>query len=344
MACHETGRPADSKAPSHVSVTREGERRGALRGLPSPRCFELVSKGLQRVESFAWGAEAVCSRPRPCYFMQLGKDSTPMLSSLRNMSKERSQKINLLADCAALTIAAFSASFGEGQLHWMVGPGLALTSVLLWTAQSRILRHYDVWNGRNVGSDVALTLLTLAVTITVLALLRPVVPRYAAGSNLSRFAWIAASLILWIRLTTSWLRTPRGHRPSRPHRRHRAARAAHGPRDARSQRRASRRRLSALRGGAGARPLAGADPRQRGRDRGHAQGARRRRGLHRRPARRPPCRDAAGHHGVRALRRSRSRFPRPASGFLARSRSTRARPPTATSTTSASGTSRCSAR
>ena len=139
--------------------------------------------------------------------MQLGKDSTPMLSSLRNMSKERSQKINLLADCAALTIAAFSASFGEGQLHWMVGPGLALTSVLLWTAQSRILRHYDVWNGRNVGSDIALTLLTLAVTITVLALLRPVVPRYAAGSNLSRFAWIAASLILWIRLTTSWLRS-----------------------------------------------------------------------------------------------------------------------------------------
>ena len=62
-------------------------------------------------------------------------------------------------------------------------------------AESNSSRHYDVWNGRNVGSDIALTLFTLAVMITVLALLRPIVPRYAAGSDLSRFAWIAASLI-----------------------------------------------------------------------------------------------------------------------------------------------------
>ena len=129
-----------------------------------------------------------------------------MLTSLRNMSKEKTQKINLLADCAALAVAALAASFGDGHLHWMVGPGLALASVLLWTAQSRILRHYDVWNGRNVGSDIALTLLSLAGMIAILALLRPIVPRYAAGSNLARFAWIASPLILWIRLTTSWLR------------------------------------------------------------------------------------------------------------------------------------------
>jgi exopolysaccharide biosynthesis polyprenyl glycosylphosphotransferase len=122
------------------------------------------------------------------------------------MSKEKSQKINLLADCAALVIAALAASYGQGHLHWMVAPGLALTSVLLWTAQSRILRHYDVWNGRGVGSDVALTLLTVAGMIGILALLRPIVPRYAAGSDLTRFAWISAPLILWIRLTTIWLR------------------------------------------------------------------------------------------------------------------------------------------
>jgi FlaA1/EpsC-like NDP-sugar epimerase len=129
-----------------------------------------------------------------------------MLTSLRSMSDERAQRINLLADCGALTVAAFAAGFGAGQLHWMVAPGLALVSVLIWTVQSRILRHYDAANGRNIGSDVVLTLLTLAIMICILAVLRPIVPRYAAGSDLTRFGWIAAPLILWVRLTINWVR------------------------------------------------------------------------------------------------------------------------------------------
>ncbi len=136
-----------------------------------------------------------------------------MLTSLRSMSDERAQRVNLLADCGALAVAAFAAGFGSGQLHWMVAPGLALVSVLIWTVQSRILRHYDAANGRNIGSDIVLTLLTLAIMIGILAVLRPIVPRYAAGSDLTRFAWIAAPLILWVRLTINWVRrreiTPR---------------------------------------------------------------------------------------------------------------------------------------
>ncbi|MGH7294347.1 MAG: sugar transferase [Polyangiaceae bacterium] len=130
-----------------------------------------------------------------------------MLTSLRKMSKERAQKINLLLDCAALTVAAFAASMIGGHLHWMVGPGLALTSVLVWGLQSRFLHHYDVWNARGVGSDVALTLLSVAGMLVTLALLRLLVPQFASGSDLGRFAWISASLILWTRLTTSWLRS-----------------------------------------------------------------------------------------------------------------------------------------
>jgi exopolysaccharide biosynthesis polyprenyl glycosylphosphotransferase len=129
-----------------------------------------------------------------------------MLTAIRNMSKESAQKINLVADCTALILAAFAASMGDGRFHWLVAPALALASVLLWTVQSRLLRHYDAWNGRNVGSDFALTMLSLAGMIAVLALLRPVVPRYAAGSNLITFTWVAAPLILWLRLTTNWLR------------------------------------------------------------------------------------------------------------------------------------------
>jgi exopolysaccharide biosynthesis polyprenyl glycosylphosphotransferase len=129
-----------------------------------------------------------------------------MLTAIRNTSKERAQKINLVADCAALVFAACAAAVSGGRFHWLVAPALAVVSVLLWTVQSRLLRHYDAWNGRNVGSDIALTMLTLGGMIAVLALLRPIVPRYAAGSNLTTFTWVAAPLILWLRLTTNWLR------------------------------------------------------------------------------------------------------------------------------------------
>ena len=128
------------------------------------------------------------------------------MKSIRNMPRERVLALNLIADCAALTVAAFVASFGPTGLHWMVAPGMAVSSMLLWTVASRVLHHYDVWNARNVGSDVALTVLTLTGMIAVLAVLRSVVPPYAAGSDLVRFGFIAVPLILWLRLTTSWLR------------------------------------------------------------------------------------------------------------------------------------------
>jgi exopolysaccharide biosynthesis polyprenyl glycosylphosphotransferase len=93
-----------------------------------------------------------------------------------------------------------------GVLHWMVALGLAVGSMFLWTVASRILRHYDVWNGRNVGSDVALTFLTLSGMILVLGVLRYFVPMYAIGSDLTRFAGIAVPAIVWLRLTVIWLR------------------------------------------------------------------------------------------------------------------------------------------
>jgi exopolysaccharide biosynthesis polyprenyl glycosylphosphotransferase len=130
-----------------------------------------------------------------------------MLTAIRTMPRERAQQINLLADCAAFAMAAFFACQVGGTLNWMVALGMGLGSMLLWTVASRILHHYDVWNGRNVGSDVALTLLTLGGVITVLGLLRLVVPAYAAGSELPRFAVVSALSIVWLRLTINWLRT-----------------------------------------------------------------------------------------------------------------------------------------
>jgi exopolysaccharide biosynthesis polyprenyl glycosylphosphotransferase len=115
-------------------------------------------------------------------------------------------RLNLVADCTVLAVAAYASAWGSDAFHWMVGSGMAAGSILLWTVASRVLHQYDVWNGRRIGSDIALTILTLAGVIGLLGLLRYMVPSYAAGSRLDRFAGVAVPLILWLRLMTSWIR------------------------------------------------------------------------------------------------------------------------------------------
>ena len=129
-----------------------------------------------------------------------------MVTLMRSMPSEKVHQINLVADCLALAAAAFASAFVGDALHWMVALGMAVGSMFLWTVQGRLLRHYDQSNGRNVGSDVALTVLALGCMIGLLGLLRLIVPAYAAGSELGRFAGVSIPLILWLRLTTNWLR------------------------------------------------------------------------------------------------------------------------------------------
>jgi exopolysaccharide biosynthesis polyprenyl glycosylphosphotransferase len=131
-----------------------------------------------------------------------------MLARLRSMSEERTQAVNLIGDCVALIAAAFAASKlpGSHTFHWLVALGAATGAMLVWTLGSRALRHYDVWNGRGVAGDVALTAILLAALFAIMGVLRYVVTPYAAGSDLVRFASVAVPAILWLRLTTSWLR------------------------------------------------------------------------------------------------------------------------------------------
>jgi hypothetical protein len=131
-----------------------------------------------------------------------------MLARLRSMSEERTQAVNLIGDCVALVVSALVASklSGSSAFHWLVGLGAAMGSMLVWTLGSRALRHYDVWNGRGVAGDIALTTTLLAALLLILGVLRLLVPPYAAGSDLVRFAAVAVPAILWLRLTTSWLR------------------------------------------------------------------------------------------------------------------------------------------
>ncbi len=123
------------------------------------------------------------------------------------MTRQTAQNLNLLSDCAILVGASAIACSLPGQphWHWMVFLGMSAGSMLLWTLGGRLLRHYDVWNGRGIAGDVALTALLLSSVLIAMGVLRWFVPAYAAGSHLARFALLAVPAILWLRLMTSWL-------------------------------------------------------------------------------------------------------------------------------------------
>jgi exopolysaccharide biosynthesis polyprenyl glycosylphosphotransferase len=83
---------------------------------------------------------------------------------------------------------------------------MAMGAMLVWTLGGRALRHYDVWNGRGIAGDVVMTTLLLCAILGALGALRWIVPSYASGSILERFIVVSVPAILWLRLTTSWLR------------------------------------------------------------------------------------------------------------------------------------------
>jgi exopolysaccharide biosynthesis polyprenyl glycosylphosphotransferase len=129
-----------------------------------------------------------------------------------SLSARTWQNINLIGDCLLLFLAACAATVFPGGIHWMVGLGMALGAMLLWVLGSRVLRHYDIGNGRGIAGDVALTLVLLAATLVPMFLLRVFVPRYAEVADMTRFVTVFGLGVVWLRLLTSWLKT----RPPQP--------------------------------------------------------------------------------------------------------------------------------
>src|SRR5579862_522167 len=97
------------------------------------------------------------------------------------MSDQTTQTLNLVGDCVILVVAAAAATIAPaGDFHWMVFLGMGSGSILVWALGGRLLRHYDVWNGRGIAGDAALTALLLGAMLAVMGGLHFVVPRYAA--------------------------------------------------------------------------------------------------------------------------------------------------------------------
>lgn len=124
-----------------------------------------------------------------------------------SLSSRGWQTVNLVSDCALLFLAACAATIFPGGIHWLVGLAMAVFAISLWVFGGRVLRHYDITNGRGVAGDVALTLVLLVATLLPLFVLRAFVPRYAEVANMKSFIAVFVLGVIWMRLLTSWLRT-----------------------------------------------------------------------------------------------------------------------------------------
>jgi exopolysaccharide biosynthesis polyprenyl glycosylphosphotransferase len=130
------------------------------------------------------------------------------------MTKQTAQNLNLIGDSIILVSASVVATREPGVWHWLVFLGMSMGSILVWMLGGRVLKHYDVWNGRGMAGDGLLTATLLAALLCVMATLRLFVPPYAQGSQFDRFILVAMPCIFWLRSTTSWLR--RREIPVRP--------------------------------------------------------------------------------------------------------------------------------
>src|SRR5579864_2682631 len=122
------------------------------------------------------------------------------------LSPEATQKVNFAADVLILVGACFIASTESRMVHWKVALAMSAIAALAWWCWSRVLRHYDVYNGRGFLGDLALTLVLFAGVAMPLTLLRYVVPRYAMTTEITRFLAVMLPAVLWVRLRATGLR------------------------------------------------------------------------------------------------------------------------------------------
>jgi exopolysaccharide biosynthesis polyprenyl glycosylphosphotransferase len=129
-----------------------------------------------------------------------------MLSRFGNVTPQGAQKLNLAGDVLILAIASSCAAWDGGTFHYKIAFVMAATAATLWVLGSRVLRHYDVWNGRNFLGDVALTLFLVAAVIIPMVALRFFIPRYAMTTQIDRFLAVLLPAIFWLRVKSTGVR------------------------------------------------------------------------------------------------------------------------------------------
>ncbi len=129
------------------------------------------------------------------------------LAPAMSLSPRTWQNINLVGDCVVLVLASVAATLFPGGIHWLVALGMGCGAMTIWILGSRVLRHYDIGNGRGIAGDIALTLVLLFATVVPMFALRWFVPRYAEVADMVRFVTVFVLAVVWLRLLSNWLKT-----------------------------------------------------------------------------------------------------------------------------------------
>jgi exopolysaccharide biosynthesis polyprenyl glycosylphosphotransferase len=126
----------------------------------------------------------------------------------KSLFPDGGQSASRLGDGIVIAAASMSSAVdGQTRLfHYVVASGLVFGVLLIWWVLCRVLRHYDVWNGRTVRGDTALTLLLIAITTVPVCVLHHYQPEFRRGIDLARFFEVLVPGILLVRATTIWAR------------------------------------------------------------------------------------------------------------------------------------------
>ena len=130
---------------------------------------------------------------------------------LRWLTAERAQQVNIAGDCFLLAVAAVMLTVTNESpgINTMVAPALAFVMIFIWATAARVLRHYDLANGRRERGDAVVTLMLVGLGLGAFVLLRALVPPCARATETWRFALVLVPGAIWLRLMTSWMRLRR---------------------------------------------------------------------------------------------------------------------------------------
>jgi exopolysaccharide biosynthesis polyprenyl glycosylphosphotransferase len=197
MLCVEQDRYTGRSAATLWSKSQFGQEFRPRVGAFLPRNKARSARGPSRTLGNLRDSDEVRRVLRP---QEVLSSRNIMLSRLCNLSPATAQKMNLAGDVVILIAASFVAAHIDGEIHWDAALAMSILSAALWLAASRLLRHYDVWNGRGFLNDVALTLVLFAAVAAPMALLRLVSPRYVGVTDFRLFLVVLLPAVMGLRL------------------------------------------------------------------------------------------------------------------------------------------------
>ena len=130
-----------------------------------------------------------------------------MVRYIPTFSVDRAQALDRCLDGALIWLAAVASTRGLGAAAIVL---VGTTATLAWWIASRVIKQYGVGTGRSLAGDLALTLVMLGATVSVLAIVIAIV---GLPTTATSFAWRLVPVVVIARLLLvgphAWSSRPR---------------------------------------------------------------------------------------------------------------------------------------